>query len=82
MDAATKQLEYIKIIENKSQVNLSNSVKEAMFLRKKYPEASLLELSYASLDHFDKQISKSALNHRFRTIKDLANKIMIEEGIK
>ena len=82
MDAATKQLEYIRIIENKSQVNLSESVKEAIFLRKKYPEASLLELSYASLDHFDKQISKSALNHRFRTIKDLANKIMIEEGIK
>ncbi|MDT8336386.1 MAG: DNA-binding protein WhiA [Candidatus Izemoplasmatales bacterium] len=83
MDAANKQLEYIEIIEKKSQIsNLSKSMQEAIFLRKKYPEASLLELSYASLEHFDEQISKSALNHRFRAIKDLANQILIEEGWK
>jgi len=82
MDAANKQLVYIEIIETKSQVNLPKSIKEAIFLRKTYPEASLLELSYASMDHFDEQISKSALNHRFRAIKDLANKITIEEEIK
>ncbi|MGD9761020.1 MAG: DNA-binding protein WhiA [Candidatus Izemoplasmatales bacterium] len=82
MDAANKQLEYIETIETKSQANLPQSIKEAIFLRKTYPEASLLELSYASMDHFDEQISKSALNHRFRAIKDLANKITIEEEIK
>lgn len=83
MDAANKQLEYIEIIERKSQIiNLSQSMQEAIFLRKKYPEASLLELSYASLEHFEEQISKSALNHRFRAIKDLANQILIEEGWK
>lgn len=79
MDAATKQLEYIKIIENKNISNLTESIKEAIFLRKTYPEASLSELSYVSAEHFDKTISKSALNHRFRTIKDIANKILIEE---
>lgn len=83
MDAAYKQLEYIEIIEKKSQINnLPKSMQEAIFLRKKYPESSLLELSYASLEHFEEQISKSALNHRFRAIKDLANQILIEEGWK
>ena len=82
MDAANKQLEYIEIIEKRFHENLPDSIKEAIFLRKTYPESSLLELSYASLEHYDKQISKSALNHRFRAIKDLANKVLIEEGKK
>lgn len=81
MDAANKQLEYIAIIEKKYN-NLSKAMNEAIFLRKTYPEATLLELSYASVEHFDKQISKSALNHRFRSMKDLANKISIEEALK
>ncbi|MBN2876387.1 MAG: DNA-binding protein WhiA [Bacilli bacterium] len=80
LDAAEKQLEHIEIIE-KYHRNISTSMSEAIFLRKKYPDSSLLELSYASLEHFDSQISKSALNHRFRAIKDLANRIMIEEGL-
>ena len=82
MDAANKQLEYIEIIEKRGKSDLSKSIKEAIFLRKKYPESSLIELSYASLEHFDEQISKSALNHRFRAIKDLANQILIEDEIK
>ena len=82
LEAAQKQLEYIEIIERKQPKNISKSMKEAIFLRKKYPDSTLLELSYASLEHFDNQISKSALNHRFRAIKDLANQIMISEEIK
>lgn len=82
MDAANRQLEYIEIIEKKLRNNLPKSIQEAIFLRKTYPEASLLELSYVSVEHFEEQISKSALNHRFRAIKDLANKLMIEEEIK
>ena len=82
LDAAKKQLEHIEIIENKYKKNISKSMEEAIFLRKKYPDSTLLELSYASLEHYDKQISKSALNHRFRSIKDLANKIQIEEALK
>jgi len=81
LDAAAKQLKYIEIIETYNK-DVSKSMKEAIFLRKKYPDSSLLELSYASLEHFDTQISKSALNHRFRAIKDLANKTLIEEGTK
>jgi cell division protein WhiA len=82
LDAAQNQLDYIAIIEKRVNKNLSKSMQEAIFLRKKYPDSSLLELSYASLEHFDKQISKSALNHRFRAIKDLANQILISEEIK
>ena len=82
LDAAKRQLEHIEIIEKKYKKNISKSMEEAIFLRKKYPDSTLLELSYASLEHYDKQISKSALNHRFRAIKDMVNKINIEEGIK
>jgi DNA-binding protein WhiA len=82
LDAAIKQLGYIKIIQDSEKKNISKSMSEAIFLRKKYQDASLLELSYASLQHYEKQISKSALNHRFRAIKDLANRISIEEGLR
>ncbi len=82
LEAAQKQLEYIEIIEQKENRNISKSMQEAIFLRKTYPDATLIELSYASKDHFDNQISKSALNHRYRAIKDLANQISIAEGIK
>ncbi|MFW5889141.1 MAG: DNA-binding protein WhiA [Bacillota bacterium] len=78
--AAKEQLKNINIIEDNIEKNISKSMKEAIILRKKYPEASLQELSNLSIEHFDKQISKSALNHRFRAIKDLANKIKISEG--
>jgi len=81
LEAAIKQLRDIKVIE-KYHKAISKSMREAIFLRKKYPESSLLELSYASKEYFDKQISKSALNHRFRAIRDLANKTLIEEGLK
>lgn len=82
IEAAKKQLKYIMIIESRYSKNVSKSMQEALFLRKTYPDASLLELSYVSKEHYDKQISKSALNHRFRAIKDLANKIMIDESLK
>lgn len=78
--AAKEQLNNIEIIEDNIKKNISKSMKEAIILRKKYPEASLQELSNFSIEHFEKQISKSALNHRFRAIKDLANKIKISEG--
>ncbi len=82
MLAAIKQLEYIEIVERRYKNNLSKSMSEAIFLRRKYPESTLLELSYASLEYYEKRISKSALNHRFRAIKDLANRVLIEEVVK
>ena len=78
LDAAAKQLEHIKVIEKHLKNQIPKSMQEAIFLRKKYPESTLLELSYASREHFPEAISKSALNHRFRAMKDLAGKLLIE----
>lgn len=82
LEAAEKQLEYIDIIEKHLHDQIPKSMKEAIFLRKTYPESTLHELSYASLEHFEEQISKSALNHRFRALKDLATRLEIEEETK
>lgn len=82
LEAAEKQLEYIEIIERHLHDQIPKSMKEAIFLRKTYPESTLHELSYASLEHYEDQISKSALNHRFRAIKDLALRLEIEKEMK
>lgn len=77
LDAANKQLRSISVLENMLDINkLSKSMKEAITLRKAHPEASLQELSEISGEMFNKVISKSALNHRFRNINDLADQIM------
>jgi DNA-binding transcriptional regulator WhiA len=50
-------------------------MEEVVFLRKTYPEATLLELSDVSAEHFPEMISKSALNHRFRALKEMAETV-------
>jgi len=77
LDAANKQLRSISVLENMLDINkLSKSMREAIELRKMHTEASLQELSEISGEVFNKNISKSALNHRFRNINDLADQIM------
>lgn len=77
LNAANNQLRHISVLENMTDVTkLSKSMKQAIELRKTYPESSLNELSDYSEDMFNKTISKSALNHRFRSIKELADKIL------
>jgi DNA-binding protein WhiA len=77
--AANQQLKYIEIIEDKPTEEITKSLKEAIFLRKKYPDATLLELASISGTHFPEPISKSALNHRFRALKDLAMTTLARE---
>lgn len=75
--AADNQLRSISILENMTDISkLPKSLKEAIDLRKKYPEASLIELSEYSQELYNKTISKSALNHRFRNMNNLAEQIM------
>ncbi len=77
LGAANKQLRSISVLENMVDINkLPKSMKEAITLRKDNPEYSLNELSDISYDYFNKKISKSALNHRYRNINELANDIM------
>ncbi|MCF7925088.1 MAG: DNA-binding protein WhiA [Candidatus Izimaplasma sp.] len=79
LEAANKQLKSISILENTLDIKtLNRSVQEAIELRKAYPESSLKELSEYSEGLFGKPISKSALNHRFRNINELADDIMEE----
>ncbi|MFP4077818.1 MAG: DNA-binding protein WhiA [Candidatus Izemoplasmataceae bacterium] len=78
-EAANRQLKQIEIVERiYDEDEIPPSVHEAIFLRKTYPEASLNELSELSKNHYNKQISKSGLNHRFRAIAKLANKAVDE----
>ncbi len=75
VETANKQLKQIDIIEeNKGLDLLDDKTKEAIIYRKKYPESSLKELSEIISLETGKTITKSGLNHRFRKIKDLADK--------
>mgnify|MGYP000563179453 CR=1 FL=1 len=77
LEAANRQLRSISVLENMTDIaKLPKSMREAIRLRQAYPESSLNELSDASNDMFNKTISKSALNHRFRNINELADQIL------
>lgn len=70
---ATKQLENIKLIEEKGNtLNLPSRILEVMALRKAYPDASLSELSEYSVDTIGRFISKSGLSHCFKDIENIA----------
>ena len=66
--------EYIDIVINQLEL-LDEKTKEAIEYRLKYPESSLLELSEIISYETGKPITKSGLNHRFRKVRELANKI-------
>ena len=73
--AAAIQLKNIKILEDNLAVELlDEKTKEALEYRKKYPEASLKELSEIISLETNNKITKSGLNHRFRKINELAKK--------
>ena len=73
---ATGQLEQIRIIEETSSTDLlDDKTKETLEYRKKYPEASLKELSEIISLETGKSITKSGLNHRLRKIKELADRL-------
>ena len=70
-------LEYKKIgvVTITTAVELDDKTKEALEYRLKYPEASLKELSEIISLETGKPITKSGLNHRFRKIKELADRL-------
>lgn len=77
LQAADKQLKHIEILENLTDMDeYPQGLLEAVKLRRKYPESSLVELSIKSEEEYHKPISKSGLNHRFREIERLANEAM------
>ena len=70
INAAKQQLEDIKKIENMENIDVK--LVEVMNLRKKNPTATLVELLEYYKEEYDKEITKSCLNHRFRKIHELA----------
>jgi len=76
LSAALQQLEDIVYIEKKVGLKkLPRSAYEAAILRKKYPEASIIEIAEKYQKRTGKPISKSAINHRFRSLRALADKL-------
>ena len=77
--ASSKQIEDINIIVNKLGLDLVDSkVKDVIVYRLKYPEVSLGELSNIMSYETGKSITKSGLNHRFRKIHEIANRLREE----
>ena len=76
IETCNNQLKDIELIENEMGLDLlDDRVKEACLYRKKYPETSLTELSNIISLETGTNITKSGLNHRFRKIKEIANRI-------
>ena len=80
VNAAIVQLKNIKELEDNLALELlDDKTKEALYYRKKYPEASLKELSEIISVETGNKITKSGLNHRFRKINELANRLKVEK---
>ena len=76
VETATKQIEDIEYLKESIGLDLlDDKTKEAIEYRLKYPESSLLELSEIISYETGKPITKSGLNHRFRKIRELINKM-------
>ena len=73
---SNKLISEINFIKEKDMYDLlDEKVRESAEYRLKYPETSLLELSKIMTLETGTNISKSCLNHRFRKIKEFADKI-------
>lgn len=76
IETANNQVKDIELIESIGGIELlDDKTKIAAIYRKKYKEASLLELSEIISLETGTPITKSGLYHRFKKIKDMANKI-------
>ncbi|MBX6353080.1 MAG: DNA-binding protein WhiA [Thermoflavifilum sp.] len=70
--AAVRQIEVIRYIDERIGLhNLPPHLREAAEMRLRYPEVNLQELT-ARLGH---RVSKSGLNHRFRKLEEIADKL-------
>lgn len=76
MKSALNQIKDIEYIKEKNAYDiLDDKVKEVCEYRLKYPESSLIELSEIITIETGSKMTKSCLNHRFRKIKDLSEKL-------
>ena len=80
IDASRKQMDDISLIKEFIGLDaVPEKIRDVVIYREKYPEASLLELSYIIGSETDKPITKSGLSHRFRKIHEIAERIRNEK---
>ena len=79
---ATFQIKEIEYIDSVLGIDfLDEKLKETAVYRLKYPEASLSELSEIMTLETGKSVSKSGLNHRFRKIKEMYDKLIQSKNV-
>lgn len=72
INASARQLEHIRLIESvRGLASLPEKLQVAAELRLEHPEASLIELA----EMMDPPIGKSGINHRFKKLEEIAEKI-------
>lgn len=75
------QINDINLIDEELGLDfLDDKIKEACIYRLKYPETSLLELSEIISLETGNTITKSGLNHRFRKIREIAERLREREN--
>lgn len=80
---ANKQVKDIELIEKIGGLELLDEKERIVaYYRLKYKDASLLELSEIISYETGKKITKSGIYHRFKKIKELADRIRAKENIK
>ena len=76
VSAAVKQIEDIKLIEEKKGVqSLNDGLAEIAELRLQYPEATLKELGMM----LNPQVGKSGVNHRLRKLSAIADELRVNK---
>src|SRR5574344_720222 len=76
--ASNDQLEMISKLRNITDFDLlDEKLKEVCIYREKYPDVSLEELAEIISSEVEKPITKSGINHRFRKIKKMLERINI-----
>ncbi len=76
INASVRQIENIKLIDQaRGLSSLPEKLQEAARLRLENPESSLVELS----ELMDPPIGKSGINHRFKRIEEIAEKLRLSQ---
>ena len=79
INASLKQVNNIELIDKKIGIeNIPRNLQEVAYLRLNHRDASLKELGKM----LDPPLGKSGINHRFRKIEEIADKLMKEEELK
>ena len=76
MNASSEQLELIKKLRELIDFDLlDDKIKDICIYKEKYPESSMNELALIISSETERPITKSGINHRFRKMKEMIDKI-------